>query len=100
VYQLQQTVSFQKWLKRISDAETKARLVRRIERLRCGNLGDHRSLGGGLLELREHFGPGYRIYVTFVSGRVIGVLYGGDKRTQWRDIAQARKLIDGNGGEA
>jgi putative addiction module killer protein len=100
MYQLRQTTGFQRWLTRISDAETKARLVKRIESLRSGNLGDHRSLGGGLLELREHFGPGYRVYITFGPGRVIEILCGGDKRTQWRDIAQARKLVDGNGGEA
>jgi putative addiction module killer protein len=100
MYEILQTVSFQKWLMRISDAETKARLVRRIERLRSANLGDHRPLGGRLLELREHFGPGYRIYVTFRSGRVIEVLCGGDKRTQWSDIAKARKLVDSSGGEA
>lgn len=99
MYELRQTVGFQKWLTRISDAETKARLVRRIERLRSGSLGDHRSLGGRLLELREDFGPGYRIYFTFVSGRVIAILCGGDKRSQWRDIARARKLVDSNGAD-
>jgi putative addiction module killer protein len=45
-----------------------------------------------LLELRLHFGPGYRIYYT-QSGGVAKLLVGGDKWSQLRDIAAARDLL-------
>ena len=73
---------------------TRARLVRRIERLAASNAGDQRFLGRGLYELREHTGPGYRIYFTFRSRRVLLLLAGGDKSSQERDINLARSMID------
>lgn len=73
---------------------SRAQLVRRIERLAAGNAGDQRFLGGGLYELREHTGPGYRIYFTFRSGNLILLLAGGDKGSQERDIDVARSMIE------
>ena len=86
MYDISQTVLFRKWLRRVRDPISRARLVRRIERLAAGNAGDQRYLGGRLYELREHTGPGYRIYFTFRSGRLILLLAGGDKSSQERDI--------------
>jgi putative addiction module killer protein len=94
VYDISQTVLFRKWLRRVRDPVSRARLVRRIERLAAGKAGDQRFLGGGLYELREHTGPGYRIYFTFRSGRLILLLAGGDKSSQERDINLARSMID------
>jgi putative addiction module killer protein len=93
VYDISQTVLFRKWLRRIRDPISRARLVRRIERMAAGNAGDQRFLGRGLYELREHTGPGYRIYFTFRSGRLILLLAGGDKGSQERDIDLARSMI-------
>ena len=89
-----QTRTFQSWLAKLADRTAKARLVRRIERLAFGHLGDHRSLGAGLFELREHFGPGYRVYFTYRAGRLVLLLTGGDKGSQAADIARARIMID------
>jgi putative addiction module killer protein len=72
---------------------TKARLLRRIERLAAGNAGDQRFLGAGLYELREHTGPGYRLYFTVKGERLVLLLAGGDKSSQERDIALARAMI-------
>ena len=94
MYDICQTDLFRKWLRRVRDPISRARLVRRIERLAAGNAGDQRFLGGGLYELREHTGPGYRIYFTFRSRRFVLLLAGGDKRSQERDINLARSMID------
>lgn len=94
MYDISQTVMFRKWLRRVRDPMSRARLVRRIERLAAGNAGDQRFLGGGLHELREHMGPGYRIYFTFRSKRLILLLAGGDKDSQERDINLARSMIE------
>lgn len=57
-------------------------------------MGDVKSLGGGLHELRIVFGPGYRIYFTFEADVLILLLIGGDKASQSRDISVARKMIE------
>jgi putative addiction module killer protein len=92
--QIRQSVSFRKWLVRLEDRTAKARLVRRIERLAGGNAGDHRFLGAGLFELRDDFGPGYRIYYMLRGDELIILLVGGDKASQARDILRARQMIE------
>ena len=64
MYQLQQTDIFSSWLTSLRDLKAKARILARLESARLGNLGDSRSLGGGLHELRVHVGAGYRLYFT------------------------------------
>ena len=59
-------------------------------RFSTGNLGDHKSLGGGVWEARVMFGPGYRLYFGQDGPRVILLLVGGDKSSQSRDIRKAR----------
>lgn len=54
-----------------------------------GILGDAKSVGGGVSELRFTFGPGYRVYFTMRGQLVIILLCGGDKQTQARDIDRA-----------
>lgn len=66
--------------------------LERVESARLGNLGDVKSLGGGLSEMRVHFGPGYRLYFARTGRIVLLLLSGGDKSTQKRDIERARSL--------
>ena len=54
-----------------------------------GILGDAKSVGGGVSELRFTFGPGYRVYFTMRGQLVIILLCGGDKQTHARDIDRA-----------
>ncbi len=42
--------------------------------------------------MREHFGPGWRMYYTERNGMMIVMLGGGDKSTQQQDIARAVAL--------
>jgi probable addiction module antidote protein len=55
--EVRQTSEFSAWLRHLKDARAKARIVARIERVTFGNLGDHKSLGGGLMEMRVDTGP-------------------------------------------
>ena len=57
-----------------------------------GNLGDVAPVGDGVSEMREHFGPGWRMYFVQRGDTLIVMLGGGDKSTQVRDIAVARRL--------
>ena len=57
-----------------------------------GLWGDVKAVGEGVSELREHFGPGYRVYVTQRGPVLVVVLAGGDKSAQQSDIAQAISL--------
>jgi len=59
-----------------------------------GLSGDVEPVGEGISELRIHYGPGYRIYFQRRGNLVVVLLCGGDKSTQTRDIAAARKLAN------
>ncbi len=51
-------IPFKEWLLGLKDLQTRARIRTRLDRLRLGNFGDSKSVGGGIFELRFHFGPG------------------------------------------
>lgn len=82
---------FDEWLRELRDQNVIARVLARIGRVRLGNLGDCKPVGEGVSELRVDYGPGYRIYFGQKGGTVVILLSGGDKRTQERDIRQARQ---------
>jgi putative addiction module killer protein len=67
-------------------------VLARIDRLAEGNLRDIKPIGGGLSELRIHYGPGYRIYLMQQGNRLVLLLCGGDKGTQSRDIDAAKRI--------
>lgn len=82
---------FENWFANIRDQRTRAVVKSRINRLRLGNFGDCKKLLPGIFELRVDFGPGYRIYFSMISKNVVLIISGGAKKTQIRDIEQARK---------
>jgi putative addiction module killer protein len=76
------------------DRQVRTRITARLARIRLtGNLGDFKSVGSGVYELRFDFGPGYRVYFGFdqVKNRLIILLAGGSKRSQVKDIAKAKE---------
>ncbi|ASK36561.1 addiction module protein [Alcanivorax sp. N3-2A] len=83
---------FDEWLHRLKDAQGKARISARIRRVSLGNIGDIKSVGGRVSELRIHAGPGYRVYLTYRGQEIIILLVGGDKSTQNKDINAAKAL--------
>jgi putative addiction module killer protein len=92
VFQLQQTEHFAKWLLNLSDVRAKARILARFDSVRLGNVGDVRSVGGGVSEMRIDIGAGYRVYFTRRRRIVLILLCGGDKSTQAKDIARAKLM--------
>ena len=68
MYDIRQTDRFRKWLGRVRDPMSRA--------------------------LREHTGPGYRIYFTIRPRRLILLIAGGDKSSQELDINLARSMIE------
>lgn len=83
---------FGEWLEGLKDTVGRAGILKRIDRIEEGNFGDHRSVGGGVWEIRIHFGPGYRVYYGEDGPRIILLLCGGDKGTQKKDIRRAQEL--------
>ena len=89
---IRKTQRFERWLHTIRDVKARGQILARLSRLEYGHLGDARSVGGSVWELRIHAGPGYRVYLARIGSRVILLLAGGDKSTQERDIAKAHEL--------
>ena len=81
---------FREWLLSLRDAPMRARVRVRLNRVRLGNFGDSRGVGGGVSELRLHLGPGYRVYYGRRGDVLVILLCGGDKGTQARDIQRAQ----------
>ncbi len=78
------------WLRGLRDVRARARIRIRLDRVRLGNLGDYRSVGDGVYELRLAFGPGYRLYFGVVDRATVVLLAGGTKRMQQNDIYRAK----------
>ena len=86
-------VPAQEWLENLKDMRGKAKIYTRIRRAEQGNFGEYRDLKGGLYEIKESFGPGYRVYFTLsLTDKLIVLFFGGDKGTQDRDILKAKEL--------
>jgi len=73
----------------LRDALTRRRLLARLRKAELGNLGDVRHVGEGVCEMREFFGPGWRMYYMLCGAQLVVMLGGGDKSTQIQDIAKA-----------
>jgi putative addiction module killer protein len=85
-------LEFGQWLRGLRDIATRARLMKRLKRVEMGLLGDAKSVGDGVFELREDFGPGWRMYYIQHGNVMILMLGGGDKSTQTKDIKAAKTL--------
>ena len=92
VLRIVQSITFERWLVRLRDKRAIARIKLRLSAVSDGNFGDMRSVGNGVLELRIHSGPGYRLYLVREGDEVVVLLYGGDKSSQQRDIKRAHEL--------
>jgi putative addiction module killer protein len=82
---------FRVWLEKLRDRQARAKIRVRLNRIRLGNFGDCKPVGNGVSELRIPHGPGYRVYFGRRGNAVVILLYGGDKKTQSKDIALAQK---------
>jgi putative addiction module killer protein len=86
---------FQVWIESLRDHKAKTKLAARLLRAASGNLGDWKEITGskGLFELRDHSGPGYRIFFSIVGQKIIVLLAGSTKQDQARTIAKAQDYL-------
>lgn len=87
-----QTAVFAQWFHRLCDPKAQSRIAQRIARIEIGLMGDVKSVGDGVSEVRIDYGPGYRLYFTRRGHELVILLVGGDKSSHQRDIARARQL--------
>jgi len=92
MYLVKESVLFSKWLSKLKDIQGKVSIIRRVDRMKLGNFGDHKSLGNNVSELRITVGAGYRVYFTKCDEEIIVLLVGGDKSTQVNDIKKAKEM--------
>ena len=85
-------VPFDEWFDSLRDLRMQAAVDARLTRVRAGNFGDCKSVGGAVFELRISFGPGLRVYYGLHGRQVVVLVGGGDKRSQARDIRRAQEL--------
>lgn len=89
---IKRTPQFDDWLDGIKDGMTRIRLGKRLDKAQRGLLGDVEAVGEGVWEMREHFGPGWRMYYVQRGEVLVVMLGGGEKSTQQADIAAAIAL--------
>jgi putative addiction module killer protein len=94
MYTIKRLPEFDDWVDSLRDRQTRFRLLRRLEKAQRGLLGDVAPVGGGVYEMREFFGPGWRMYYMQLNEVMIIMLGGGDKSSQAADIAAAKSLAD------
>lgn len=92
MFEVRQTAVFEAWIDGLKDMRAVARIEVRLRRLSLGHLGDAKSLGDGVSEMRIDYGPGYRLYFTRRGERIVILLCGGDKKRQSGDIALAKQM--------
>ena len=95
MHKVLQTETYKKWFKKLRDEKAKFAIGQRIGRMKDGNFGDSKTVGGGVFELRIDVGKGYRVYFTNNGKRIVILLVGGDKSTQDADIKTAKKMAEG-----
>lgn len=90
--EIRQTEIFADWLRSLADKQAQKRIAQRLVRIEAGLFGDAKSVGGGVSELRINYGPGFRVYFTRRGNTLVILICGGDKSSQSRDIAKAKKM--------
>ena len=91
-YTVKQLDEFSDWLKGLKDGLTRQSLIKRLRKAQLGNLGDVAPVGGGVFEMREHFGPGWRMDYVQRGDVLIVMMGGGNKSTQQTEIDRAIPL--------
>jgi putative addiction module killer protein len=90
-----QTAEFKKWMRKLRDFQAKAHILSRLTQVEGGNLGDFKSVGNGVLEMRIDYGPGYRLYFAKDGEAIVILLIGGNKSSQDYDIIKAKNIWQG-----
>lgn len=92
IFTIRITDTFDEWFDQLKDKRAVSRINAHILRFSHGNSGQTRDLGEGVSEMKIGYGPGYRVYYARRGEVIYLILCGGDKRTQSRDIAEAKRI--------
>jgi putative addiction module killer protein len=84
---------FTKWLRALN-VHAAVKVATALERIAEGNLSNVKTVGGGVLECKVDFGPGYRIHFGRDGDRLVILLAGGMKKRQQEDIRRAKANWD------
>ena len=90
--EVRKTSAFSKWFDGLRDTNARWRIQARIDRAELGNTGDVKAVGEGVMEMRIHYGSGFRVYFVQRGKELIILLAGGDKNSQEKDIQKAQQL--------
>ena len=77
---------------RLRDRREVERIAARLIAAQDEYLGNSRTVGDGVPEMRIQYGPGYRLHFIRRDSDVIVLLCGGDKSGQRRDIERAKRM--------
>ena len=93
--ELERSSTFKRWFERLKDNRGKKLVLAHIRQVQVNEafVGDCKSVGGGVTEIRVHVGAGYRVYAAIHKRKVLLLLVGGDKSSQERDIKKAQELF-------
>ena len=94
MYNIEKTVEFDKWLRKLKDLKAKAKILFRIQKIENDeHFGECEPVGNGIRELKIDYAKGYRVYFKESEGKIIVLLIGGNKSTQQKDIVKAREIL-------
>ncbi|MCR5535814.1 MAG: type II toxin-antitoxin system RelE/ParE family toxin [Succinivibrio sp.] len=95
MYNFVVTDKFESWLDHLENSDQKLKRIalQRLARVQVGNFGDFKNVGSNVLELRIHYGSGYRIYMSQVGDKLLILLCAGNKSSQSQDIEQAKQML-------
>jgi putative addiction module killer protein/probable addiction module antidote protein len=91
-YEVRKTAEFDAWTDRLTDRIARKAIIDRIIRIEGGLLGDRKSVGDRVGELRVDVGQGYRLYYTRLERTIVLLLCGGSKKGQKSDIRKAEAM--------
>jgi putative addiction module killer protein len=80
---------FAQWFNALN-AQAAAKVTVAITRIGQGHTANLKGVGGGVIEYKIDFGPGYRVYFGKDDERLVILLGGGTKKRQDRDIDAAQ----------
>ena len=92
MFKINKTDTFNSWLVSLRDLKARTRIAARIKNAEIGNFGDYKPVGEGVYEMRIDVGAGYRVYFYQQANVIYLLLLGGDKKTQKRDILEAKQM--------
>ncbi len=93
MFTVRQTLEFQAWLDALKDMQAQVRIAARLRLAEAGSLGDWKSVGGEVSEMRVDVRPGDRLNFARRASILIVMLASGDKSSQARDIKRAQRIL-------